>query len=159
MSLTELRADIARNQKAALALAASGAVPQPLVDYVNGTIWPWQEALLDELDIIDTAVDDLIEDADDILQAETASQLSVPLVLGAELVAELRKRVELEPATPENQILRTKIATFAKSLAAATDIIAEITVVGDDFEDSDEGAADGEDEDDDEQDDDDSEDK
>lgn len=149
MSLAEVRADIARN---VAALSTVGPDPASVVAYFKNTFWPWAEALVDELDVIDDAVDDLIEESDDILQPETASSLSIPLVLGTALAAELKKRVDLEPDSPAKAELLAKIRAFAKGFKEATEIIADITIARD-FEDAPEEG--GVDEDDDEGDDDD----
>lgn len=119
-SMEGLRADIKRNMQAAKKL------PPDVAAYMNATVWPWAEALVDacddELDELSETLAEVIEDSEELLHGETAAGLISALTLGSELAGELGKR--LAPGDP----LHAKITAFADAVTEQLKMIGEITV-------------------------------
>lgn len=127
MSLDELRADLARNAKAASAITT----PAEVVNYLQGTLWPFLEGVIDQLADHDESILDLIEEADDILQPETAAVISAALTSGAAIAAELKRRLDLEPDSPDKMKWMGLLGAFAKGFTESCTIIKDITIVTD----------------------------
>src|SRR6185503_1442845 len=98
-TLIDLRKDVARNQAVAEELRQRGAPASEIVAHLANTVWPFLEALLEPIGDLDEAVDELIQESDDLLQADTAQKISVPLILAADLVKELVARLQPEGAS------------------------------------------------------------
>lgn len=128
MSLSELRADIARNQAALAAKVTTGEIPAPVAEYFSGTVWPWLEALLEESEEQADAIDELIEQTDDFLTAETAAKFSTLMVLGTALAQELKKRIDAEPNSDEKSKIMAQLFQYAKGFKECCSIIEDITV-------------------------------
>lgn len=129
MSLEELRADLERNVREARQLedAATRA-------HLEQTLWPFLEALIDQVEEIDDAVGELVEQQEDYLQPQTAAVFAAVVQAGLELAQELKARAGDDP-----QIVK-KIADHDQLCQVAVEVLGQVTLVpaGDDEESDDE---------------------
>ena len=88
MSLDDLRSDLKRN----IVEAKACSTVEGLRDHMVNTLWPTLEALLDEVDEIDEAVADLVDQNPDYLNPETAAIFAAHVQSSQALSADLRKR-------------------------------------------------------------------
>lgn len=133
-TFSELRdKDIPRYMKIAEAMAAKSPVdpehvPLGVVRYFNQVVWPTIAQMLTMTEEVDEAVDDLIEGAEDVLQAETASIIGMPIVLADKFIELALPRLgQLADADPLKQTLILYQQARAKSLEA----LGEITIPAD----------------------------
>lgn len=138
-NLIELRKDLARNQEEVRALRQRGAPSSEIAQHLAETVWPFLEAMLENVGEIDDAVDDLIQESDDLLQADTAAKISAPLILAGEFAKELEKRLQPAGANAADDGLRVKLKQFQSMFLDATNLIAEITIFDEDPNDDEEG--------------------
>lgn len=91
MSIETLRKDLNDNLEAlrGMAIPTADALKQHLVN----SFWPFIESMVDEMDEIDEAVDDLVSGAPEILHSESAEVFSGIIVSGELLMTELSHRV------------------------------------------------------------------
>jgi hypothetical protein len=122
VSLDEIRADLARNMKAA------SAVTDPATrEHLKDTLWPFLEALVDTLDEIDDAVAELVDQQEDYLQPETAA------VFAAVVQSSLQLLQQLAPLVPrDNSELLKQIAEHEQLCAHAVEVLGSVTMVADD---------------------------
>lgn len=139
--IESLRGDLKHNLK-----ALEGApLPAEVKKYLKGTLWPFLEAMVDGVSALDTvvdeqgeAIDELIEEADELLHGETATELVEVLTLAGVLAAALKTKTL--PGDP----LLAQIEEFGIRSAKVMEKIAEISV--DDPPPEDDNEEDGEDE-------------
>jgi ABC-type transporter Mla subunit MlaD len=138
MSVNQLKSDLARNIRS---LSGTADVTAHLRD----TLWPWLESLLDEIGEIDEAVGELVDQAEDFLQPDTAAIFANVIQACAALAGELRKRA------PGDQALAMSLAQADQIVQAAAAKLAEITGLSDGDEDDEDDEDEDEDEDDNEE--------
>jgi hypothetical protein len=144
MSLEQLTEDLKSNTAEAQAILANDPGNPVLMHLVN-TLWPFQEAMLAEMMEQANALDEVVDEAGDMIQAETAGILAAPILAAQKLCEELEKRLG-----PSELELRGFIAETRRSVQEAAELLEEITIPPGD---EDEDGEDDEDEDDDEDDD------
>lgn len=147
MALEDLQSDFKSNMEAARRLLAADP-DSPVVKHLVQTLWPFQEAVLEEMAEQAEQLDDVIDQTGDMLQAETAAVFAALIVLSGKLAEELDKK--LMPSETET---RGMIVKLRELNAEASELLEEITVppsVDDDVDDS-TLDADGDDDDDDDE--------
>lgn len=143
MSIETLKEDLKANLStlAVLKTLPSDDTTNTVILHLQDTLWPFLEAVVDELAEIDECVADVISGAEDILQPETA-EIFAAIIAGAVAVsAALKARVNRETEAP----LAKVIDELEKNCRAGEAIMAEIVI---DTGDDDDGDADEDDEDD-----------
>lgn len=128
MSLAELRADLARNVR-----EAQGVAEPATRTHLEQTMWPFLEALIDQIEEIDDAVAELVDQQEDYLQPQTAAVFAAVVQAGLELAAELQARAGADPGIAQ------KITDHDQLCQAAIGVLGEITMVVGGDEDEDEG--------------------
>ena len=118
MSLAELRADLARNVR-----EAQGVAEPATRTHLEQTLWPFLEALIDQIEEIDDAVAELVDQQEDYLQPQTAAVFAAVVQAGLELAAELKARAGADPGIAQ------KIADHDQLCQAAIGVLGEITMV------------------------------
>lgn len=123
MSVETLKADLTANMRDLASLTAM-ASPEEIVNHLKNSLWPFLEALTEELGEVDDCVADMIEGADDILQPETAEVFSAIIAGGIACAAALRARItrESDPA------LSKVVDEFEKNLKDGEAILREIVI-------------------------------
>lgn len=141
MALDDLKEDLVANQKDAATILARNP-DNPIMKHITNTMWPWMEALLEEVGEQALALDEAIDERGDMLQHETAGEFAAVILACTWLCDELDKRL-----TPSEVDLRTKIATVRDTVASASVTLEEITLPPsvDDDEDDDEEPEDDDD--------------
>ena len=127
-SLDDLRSDLAKKD-----LASMASLPVDVRQYFANEVWPFFEAALDVIDEQQGTIDELIEQSEDYLHAETAKEIGKPIGIGFALADELEKRLG-----PADGALRTVIAEYRQSAAVAMATLRDIAIP-DDADDGDEG--------------------
>lgn len=136
MSIEDLRRDLKSNL-AEVSKIGDGAVARHLRD----TLWPFLEAMLDDVEEMDDAVGELVQQQEDYLQAETATNFVALVQLGRQIAAELAKR-----ASGEEDALRM-CGAYEKLAIDAMGVLEQITVMPSDESASDDNADEDADED------------
>lgn len=129
MSIPSLQSDLKSNM-AALAMATT---TEELKIHLQHTLWPFLEALIDELNEIDEAVEEMVDEAPEVLHTESAEVFAALITSGSVLMTELKAR-----AATDQRILRA-IREWEQLARQGKEILEEITIPD---------AEDGEDEDD-----------
>ncbi len=138
MSIETLKQDLKENLAS---LASIEATPEALKAHLQNSLWPFFEAALDEMDEIDGAVQDMLEEMPDMIHEETAEVFAQIITKGIALMAELRKRAGNDP-----RILKL-VKEWSELAAQGTEILEETTLPdGEDDEDEDEDEGDEPDE-------------
>jgi len=138
-TLEDLRSDLKKKD-----LASMAALPVDARQYFANEVWPFFESVLDVLDEQQGTIDELIEQTEDYLHADTAKELGKPIGIGFAIADELEKRL-----APQDQ-LRGLIAEYRSSAATALATLRDIAIPDDvdDGEEAEDGGE-GDDEDDD----------
>lgn len=145
MSLDELSEDLKANVQAAKSLASDPEVTaRQVMQYLSSNLLPLLENHVEETTAMADALDDVINEAGDMLQTETAGVFAHLIVSSSDLVAILKSRLGVG-----DQPILDKIALFEETVKTATAILEEVTVTEDDGDDDDD-AEDGDDDEDDE---------
>lgn len=118
MSLDELRKDLTANVAEASKLTSVEGIRNHLVN----TMWPFQEAVLNELEEIDDAVAEMVDQTEDYLQPETAAIFASLVESSVGLAQELR-------AKTTDDITLKRIAEHEKLCQLAMTTLGEITMV------------------------------
>lgn len=152
--LTPIERDIVEIVAEAKKLNALSTV-QELVTFLKSNLVPFMETHVAETVQQADALDDLIGQADDILQPETAQIFAGVIMGGVAMAAKVR---ELAPKAPTGKladaVLEQQVAAYEALCKQAGDLLPEITLDrSDEYEDADEDDEDDEDEYDDEDDD------
>ncbi len=145
MSLETLKADLKANIAEAKKLSGMSTI-QEVVDHLNTVLWPTMEALVDEVDEIDSCVEDVVHGAPELLHPESGAVFAA-VVTGAVTVSQaLKARItkEAEPA------LYKVIEELERNCRNANKILDEIVLEeseedDDEYEDDDEDDGDDED--------------
>ena len=137
-TLEDLRSDLKKKD-----LASMASLPVDARQYFANEVWPFFESVLDVLDEQQGTIDELIEQTEDYLHADTAKELGKPIGIGFAIADELEKR--LAPQDP----LRGLVAEYRSSAATALATLRDIAIPDDvdDGEDAEDGGE-GDDEDD-----------
>jgi hypothetical protein len=128
-TLEDLRSDLQKKD-----LASMAALPVDARQYFANEVWPFFESILDVLDEQQGTIDELIEQTEDYLHAETAKEIGKPIGIGFAIADELEKR--LAPQDP----LRGLVAEYRSSAATALATIRDIAIPDDGDGESDEDA-------------------
>lgn len=91
MSLEDLQADLAANMAEAKNLSALSSIGD-IANHLNNTLWPFVQNVVAEQAEMDTALRDMYENSEDILQYETGKQLATTIGGAMTLVNELEAR-------------------------------------------------------------------
>ena len=118
MSLDELRADLARNMG-----DAQRVIDPAARAHLEQTLWPFLDALLDQVEEIDDAVAELVDQQEDYLQPQTAAVFAAVIQASLELAAELKARAGADPG------IARKISDHDQLCQAAIGVLGEITMV------------------------------
>ena len=149
MALEDLQSDLKSNRAEAQRLLASDP-ENPLIRHMVNTVWPFQEAVLEELGEQAEALDDAVDQAGDMLQADTAGVFAAVILANQRLCDELDRK--LGPSEVE---LRGFIVAARHAAVEASELLEEITIPphaeDDDIDDDSTVDADGDDDDDDDE--------
>ncbi len=143
MALEDLQQDLASNRAEAQRLLASDP-ENPLIKHLVNTLWPYQEAVIEEIAEQAEALDELQDQTGDMIQAETAGVFAAVILANQRLADELEKK--LGPSEVE---LRGFIANSRAAARDASELLEEITIPPDDDDDVDPDTVDAEGDDDD----------
>jgi hypothetical protein len=144
MALEDLQRDVASNRAEAQRLLAADP-DNPLVRHLVNTVWPFQEAMIDELGEQAEALDDAVDQAGDMLQADTAGVFAAVILANQRLCDELDRK--LGPSEVE---LRGFIVAARQAAVEASELLEDITIPPTEEDDTDSTVdADGDDDDDD----------
>ncbi len=148
MSIEELKNDLKRST-AELVKLGDSVTPGQIVAHLRDTLWPFIDAHVEETSEISEVVDGLAENAEDILQYDTAKVIGACVAMGLGLMAELKKRLQPEAtANDADKQVWAAIQTFEYGAIQVNNILEEVTIVPDDEEDDgEEGDGDGDDDD------------
>jgi len=124
VSLDELQSDFAANSAQIKALDPTTSTTSDLVKLIKFTLWPFVQNMVMEMSEIDDAMQDVIDNAEDILQEETAGLFAGVMLGAAALIAELEKRLTL----PADAKLVKSIRDWKAALVEANTVLAEITI-------------------------------
>jgi len=127
VSLEDLREDLKRNLAEARACKSWEEVQSHLVN----TLWPFLEGQLDDLDEMDDALQELVDEQEDYVQPETAAVFAAVIQLGLQLGAELKKR------HPTDANVTAAVDQYEAICAQAADLLGQITIVPNEDEDDD----------------------
>lgn len=120
MSLADLLKDCQRNGKMENILAAG--VPPEIAAYFEGTVWPVLEALVEEASEMDETMQDLIEEADDVLHPPTAMVFAGVIELGSRLANRVKQ------LAPGDATAMEEVKAFQIIADNAKTILEEITI-------------------------------
>ena len=138
MSIEQLRIDM-KESAGELAKMSALTITPDLIKFLQHTLWPTLEAIVNETAAVDACVEELYEQQDDALQPETAQVFAALIVTGRQIAAELRARL-----APGEDALRKALDGYEEIAKACEETINEITLPDpgddDDDEDDDEGA-------------------
>lgn len=124
MSMDSLRADLKSNTAELAAMDPMTTTTSDLLKHLKGTLWPFLESVTDEMSDIDECVGDMVADAEDILQPETAAVFVAITAGGATIAAALKARITRE-AEPQ---LWKIVTEFEKNCQLADETLQEIVV-------------------------------
>jgi hypothetical protein len=151
--LSELQSDLRRNQKAIEARITNGGLKGDVGTHLRDTLWPFLYNVVEAIAVLKTdqdemaeVVDDLIQNADDILHEDTSRKFRECLGVGVALATALSKRLDL--ANADDKMLKTQIDAYVLLSAEVGQIIADITIPDNEEDGDDEGDEDGDDQDD-----------
>lgn len=133
MSIEALREDLKRN----LAEARACASWEDLQKHLTETLWPFLEGALDEMDEMDEAIAEVVDQQEDYVQPETAAVFAAVIQLGLQLGAELKKR------HPNDTNVAAAVEQYEQICQQAVEVLGQITMVPneeDEDEDEDEAA-------------------
>lgn len=122
MTVETLQEDLKANVASLKDLTALSSVDD-IVNHLKNTLWPFQESVLEQLEDLDGCVEDLLNNAEDILQPETGAKFLAVASGGLTLVAELKKRLQ-----PGDEKLSAVIAEFEANANEMVGILNEITI-------------------------------
>lgn len=122
MSLEDLQSDYLSNLEGAKRLLA-GDPGNPVLQHLVNNLWPFQEAVLEEIAEQAEELDKVVDEAGDMLQPETAAPFAALIVLSARIADELDKRL-----MPSETELRGVLVELRKQAQEAAAILDEITV-------------------------------
>lgn len=142
MSLEDLHSDYQSNLASAKSLLAQDP-DNPLLKHLVNSVWPFQEAMLEEIAEQAEELDKVVDEAGDMLQPETAAPIAALIVLSLKVADELDKRL-----MPSDLELRGVLVELRKQAAESSAILDEVTVPPDSLDD-DTVDAEGDDDDDD----------
>ena len=142
MSVETLQEDYKANVASLKDLNAMSSVDD-IINHLKNTLWPFQESVLEQLEDLDGCVEDLLNNAEDILQPETGAKFLAVATGGLMLVNELKRR--LQPADdPKLSAAIAEFETNANEMVATLNDIT-IPVLDDDEEDDEDGDDEGDD--------------
>lgn len=121
--MEELKSDLAANLAEAQRLIATGGSTGA---HLAQTLWPFLEALVENIEEIDDAVAELVGQQEDYLQPETAAVFAAVIQSSLDLAQELRARA-LEDAT-----IAGKIAQHDALCEQAIAVLADVTLIPED---------------------------
>ncbi len=144
MALEDLQEDLRSNVAAAQKLL-SGDPENPLIKHLVNSLWPFQEAVLEEMSEQAEALDELVDQTGDMIQAETAAVFAAVILVAQKLADELDRK--LGPSELELRGLIVKARAAANEAAA---LLQDITIPShpDDPDDDDDDGDDDDDDDD-----------
>lgn len=122
MGIPELESDIKRN----LTATGTAGLPPEVAAYMTNFVWPMFESVTEEMSSMAEAIDELIEQTDDILHQDTAATLAEPLAIALTLATALEQRLG---QTPQDQFLRSQVKQLRRSVKAAEALFDQITVM------------------------------
>jgi len=130
MSMEELKADLRRNLTDAAKLEGFSAVGKHLVN----TLWPFLEALVENVEEIDDAVAELVSQQEDYLQPETAGVILALVEVAGAMAGRL--------AGAEDDETKQLLALHAHLSQEVTSLLEQITLDGSDEDDGEDDAND-----------------
>lgn len=134
MALEDLQSDVKSNRDEAQRLLSNDP-ENPLLRHLVNTVWPFQEALLEEMSEQAEALDEVVDQTGDMIQADTAGVFAAVILANQRLCDELDKK--LGPSEIE---LRGFLVKAREATREAAELLEEITIppsVDDDAEDLD----------------------
>lgn len=130
MSIEDLEGDLERNLSDFT--STTWLTADDAKKYMADTLWPFLQNVVAEIRDQDNCIETLVNETDDILQADTAGIFAAVIVSAKMMMLELTKRLTKSPADVE---LLGKLKLIKPHLAKAEGTLEEITV----FPEEDEG--------------------
>jgi hypothetical protein len=127
VSLEDLQADLEANIEAAAALSGPLVTVGDLAKHIQSTLWPFQQNVLAELEEMDGALADMLANAEDILQPETAAEFAAVLAIATGLIVN-KLKPRLNPANADDKKILSAITQWVDMAAQMGETIEEITV-------------------------------
>lgn len=124
MSVEDLRNDLKQN----LAEITRANSWEEVKAHLVGTLWPFLEGQLDQLDEMDEAIEELVDQQEDYVQPETAAVFAAVIQLGLQLGAELKKR------HPNDPNVAAAVEQHELMCQQAIEVLGQITMVPNDNE-------------------------
>lgn len=119
-----MKSDLQRIEREELPALAANPEPAAIVAFFRDTMFPIFGQVIEEIEEIDEAVEDLGADAEDILQPESAEAFGVVIVTGQVVVSELKKRLS---ATEDARLLKVCLE-FEEQLKKASQVLEDVFV-------------------------------
>lgn len=123
MSIEDLKADLESNMAACKALISPLTTPSELAAHLHNCLYPFISNVVNEIEEVDSAVETLFNESDDVLQPETAAVFAAVIAGGQVLVKELSGRL-----TPADDKLKQAIAEWLQLAAVAGSTLEDITL-------------------------------
>lgn len=123
MSLDTLKEDLKQNLATLTTMNELSSVGD-VVNHLKNTLWPTLESIVDELAEVDDCVADMVNNAEDILQPETAEVFAAVLAASAVVAAALKPM--LDPAKDADMI--NLVAELERNIKKANAIMQEIVI-------------------------------
>lgn len=128
MSLDEIREDLKRNMR-----DVRSVLDENTRNHLANTLWPFLEALIEEVAEIDDAVAELVDQQEDYLQPGTAA------VFAAVIQSSLQLLGQLKPLVPnDNTELLQQITAYEQLCGQAVEVLGAVTVTAGDDDEEDE---------------------
>lgn len=123
MSLDTLKEDLKQNLATLTTMNELSSVGD-VVNHLKNTLWPTLESIVDELAEVDDCVADMVNNAEDILQPETAEVFAAVLAASAVVAAALKPM--LDPDKDADMI--NLVAELERNIKKANAIMQEIVI-------------------------------
>lgn len=123
MSIEDLEGDLARNitDFATTTFLTANDVQK----YLGDTLWPFLQNMVAEVRDQDNCISDLVNEADDVLQPDTAGIFAAVIISSKMMMQELVMRLTKSPKDAE---LKTKLAQIRPIITKAEETLEEITI-------------------------------
>jgi hypothetical protein len=123
MGLAELKADCELHRKRLL----DSKLPESIKGELAGNLWPFMDSLIDEFEMLAGAVDDLLEDQENILQPEFTARIIGVFNHGAVVCQELATLVESLDDELKKKRLLELIANYRQNAQVVANEVAAVT--------------------------------
>ena len=128
--IEQLRADLARNS----APEAMRHLDVMTRGFFTDTVWPFFDSLVDTMEEQESALQECIEQTEDLLHAETAQEIGKPIGIGLMLCTELERSFMAPPSQGSIARMRALIAEYRSAAQIALGTLQDIAIPDDEDE-------------------------